>query len=183
MVWAPLTLVVTGALMVNHVIALPQPTETGAMIAAMSALGDTRGDSPLVVHVVADGCSCTDSLFDHLLSRGPRGDLDEVILFVGADPDRESAIRAAGYRLAVTDRAGLLAGYGLESAPILVVVEPPDRLRYIGGYYRFPAAVRPLDEQVLASLDAGTAHAPLPIFGCAVSERLAEQIDPLGLQR
>ena len=182
-VWVPVTLLLTGALMVNHVIALPEPGDVEALSAAVASLRTEGREAPLVVHIVADGCSCTDSLFQHLLDRGPRAGLDEIVLFVGDDPQRERAVLARGYRLAVTDRDALWTDFGLEAAPILVVLEPSDALTYVGGYYRFPAAVRPLDEQVLASREAGLAHDALPIFGCAVSERLAEQIDPLGLQR
>jgi hypothetical protein len=182
-IWAPVTLLVTAALMVNHVVAMPAPTEIERLTGAVLALRHPSDDRRLVVHVVADGCSCTDSLFDHLTERGPQADTDEWVVFVGEDPVRERSVRDRGFALRSTTRAGLQAEFGLEAAPILIVADRAGGLAYVGGYYRYPAAVAPLDESVLSAVGRGERPDGLPIFGCAVSERLAEQLDPLGLQR
>lgn len=55
------------------------------------------------------------------------------------------------------------------------------RVRYLGGYYDHPSASNPLDLRLREALDRGERVAPLPIYGCAVSPRLREAFDPLGL--
>lgn len=182
MIWAPAALVVVALLMVNHVVAMPEPSDVERLQGAVVELLGGRLERRAVVHVIYAGCSCTDGLVAHLDERGPRPDADEVVLYVGADRERQARLAARGFRVEPLPRSALEQRFALQAAPILVVIEPDGVLTYVGGYYRYPAAVHALDQEVLASLDAGKAPEAFPIFGCAVDPALARQLDPLGLQ-
>ncbi len=177
-IWAPCMLVVVSLLMVNHVIAMPGPTDLSRL---ETALSEHAGPSRTLVHVIYQHCSCTRGLVRHLLERGPYPDANEVVLFVGADRELGEQMRAAGYSFQTLSRDHLVQKYGLEAAPILSILDAGE-LRYVGGYYRLPAAIHPLDQALVTALDHSEKLEPLPVFGCAVSERLLDQVDPLGLQ-
>ncbi|MEE4301940.1 MAG: hypothetical protein V2J24_21055 [Pseudomonadales bacterium] len=180
--WALLCACLLGALSMGHVVAFPEP-ERDRLAGLLAALHEFGGDAPgrLAVHVIASDCSCTESLFRHLVEHGPVDDTEEVILFVGPEHrGKRAASRAAGYRF-VNIAHEELEALGLESAPVLADFAADGRIRYLGGYYDHPSASNPLDLRLRTALDRGERVAPLPIYGCAVSARLREAFDPLGL--
>ncbi|MFZ5476536.1 MAG: hypothetical protein ACOZNI_07130 [Myxococcota bacterium] len=77
-------------------------------------------------------------------------------------------LAAAGYTLERVDAAAYAARFGLEAAPILVVLDAGGALAYAGGYYDVPAAVRALDVSLLDAVRGGERPAALPVFGCAI---------------
>lgn len=175
--WLPVTLAIVASLMVSHVVAMPSPTDGARLRDGVSAL--RRGDGPFRLHVLYERCSCTRSLWAHLMERGAQAGVDELILYVGADPERAAEARRRGYRFARRTPEALSDTLGLDAAPLFVVAE--DEIAYVGGYYALPAAVDPRDEAIVRALAGGEPVAPLPIYGCAVSPALQDQVDPLGL--
>lgn len=177
-IWAPVTIVVTSLLMVNHTIAMPMPDDLRRLEQGVTEwLG--RGDA--VVHVLYANCSCTDRLVDHLVTRGPVLADREVVVFVGTPQPSHERLATVGFEWHEWSQSDLTERTGVEAAPVLLVRQH-NRMDYVGGYFRYPAATRPLDEQIIADTAAGAPPKPLPIFGCAVSPRLRETVDPLGLQ-
>jgi len=170
-----------GSLAVTHVVALPGP-EDGSLQALLNSLRELRVQErgELVVHVLADDCSCTESLFNTLEKNGPDPDADEVMLFVGDNADKARRAVNAGYRF-VSISQDQLADMGLESAPVLAIFNESNEVGYLGGYYDHPAATNPLDRKLRLALAEGEPVAPLPIYGCAVSERLQQAFDPYGI--
>ena len=80
----------------------------------------------------------------------------------------------------ITPRA-LRETYQIEAAPVLVVVKPGGSIDYVGGYNRRKQEPRFMDLAILQDAMHQTDVASLPVFGCATSARLANAIDPLGL--
>ena len=134
-----------------------------------------------VVHVISGSCSCTDRLLTHLQARGAAHGREETIVYVGEVEPRLQTLRARGYTVRTMARTELRRGLALDGAPVLVVADNAE-LAYVGGYFQYPAAVRPLDERLIAEVAAGHAPRALPVFGCAVDAQLARQRDPLGLR-
>jgi hypothetical protein len=120
-------------------------------------------------------------LFTHLTERARFADADEIVLFVGEDPAKRLSAERAGLRFVSASPAGLAARYGIEAAPVLIAFDAAGGLRYLGGYYNHPSTIFPLDEKIHAQLVRGAVPGPLPVFGCAVSPRLQESVDPLGI--
>jgi hypothetical protein len=176
--WLVVTLVGLAALSVGHMASLPEPDDEALLRRAMLQM--RRGSSGnFLVHVIYGECSCARALFAHLLARRPFPGAEEAILFVGADDKKREAAKRAGFAFTEVSAQELAVRFGLEAAPVLVVLDAAGRLRYAGGYYGHPAAVTPLDERVYAELAAGAEVKPLPVFGCAVSPRLQKSLNPL----
>jgi hypothetical protein len=178
--WAIGTLLAISTLALPHMAPLPETSREARTMRALLGLR-TAADRELVVHVIAARCSCTERLFAHLMRRRPFGGADEIVLFVGDDPRKQEAARGAGFRYATVTDGQLQERFALESAPVMFVFDRRDRLRYAGGYFNHPSTVSPLDEDIHGRLIRGEAPPPLPVYGCAVSARLKDQLDPLGI--
>jgi len=178
--WAVVTLVGLAALSFNHMFAMPTPGQAQSLSQAMLSLRQGSGRE-FLVHVIDGDCSCTERLFAHLLERGPFPDVEEVVLFAGNDPGKQRAAEGAGFAFVAISSTALLERYHLEVAPVLVAFDGAANLRYLGGYYDHPAAMWPRDERLRDELARGDSPRPLPVFGCAVSERLQNELDPLGI--
>jgi hypothetical protein len=176
--WALVVLIGLASMSLGHMAAMPEPGDEGRLVRALRALR-VDPDRGFVVHVIYAGCSCTARLFAHLTQRPRFADADEIVLFVGDDPAKRRAAEHAGLRFTSTSPAALAERYGIEAAPLLIAFDAAGRLRYVGGYYNHPSTLFPLDEKIHAQLAQGGAPAPLPVFGCAVSPRLQNSIDPL----
>ena len=77
----------------------------------------------------------------------------------------------------VTSQA--LARVGVEAAPILIVIDPSGVVRYAGGYTERKQGPVVADIRILRATERGDAPVALPIFGCAVSERLRGELSTL----
>ena len=177
--WALVSVLVVGTLMVGHTAAMPGPVSWAGTDAGLLKVD---GAPTSVVHVVPANCSCTDGLVRHLIARGKRADVSELVLFVGEPTALHRSVVEAGYRLQVMPATELNARLGLTAGPVLAV-RRQGRLSYLGGYFRYPAAVRSLDESLIDDTLAGRLPDALPLFGCAVDPALLGRVDPLGLGR
>lgn len=175
--WLPVTVTVLAFLMVSHVVAMPSPSDEDRLREGVAAL--RLLDAPLRLHVIYEDCSCTRSLWAHLMERGAARGVDELVLYVGDDAERAREARRRGYRFRRTDPRSLSDTLGVDAAPLLVLASA--ELDYVGGYYAVPAAVSPRDEAIARAVAAHEPVEPLPIYGCAVSPALQDQVDPLGL--
>jgi len=178
--WAVVTMLGLASMSLGHMAAMPEPDDQARLTRELLALRREAGRG-FFVHVIYAGCSCTERLFTHLIARARFADADELVLFVGEDPAKRRAAERAGLRFTTASPAELAARFGMEAAPVLIAFDAAGRLRYLGGYYNHPSTIFPLDEKIHAQLAQGAAPAPLPVFGCAVSPRLQESVDPLGI--
>ena len=64
----------------------------------------------------------------------------------------------------------------------MVVIDPGDAVRYVGGYTPRKQADDVRDVAVLEALRRGEPVEPLPTFGCAVGRSLRAKIDPFGIR-
>jgi hypothetical protein len=173
-IWAPVTILFTSLLMVNHTIAMPMPNDLQQV---EQGLVEWLGRGDAVVHVLYANCSCTDSLVEHLVQRGSTPALREVVVFVGTSTLSQERLADVGFEWHQWSQLELTERTGLEAAPLLVIRQH-NRL----DYFRFPGANRPLDVRIIDDTTTGDPPKPLPIFGCAVSPSLRAIVDPLGLQ-
>lgn len=73
-----------------------------------------------------------------------------------------------------------LAQVGISAAPLLIVLDPQDRVRYEGGYSDRKQGPQIGDLEILASAYRGQAVAAHPLFGPAISEQPKRQRALLG---
>lgn len=182
--WAIVSLAVASALMMGHTYALPRPSSQS--MALRGALERDRSTSDrgrwLVHHFMYSRCRCSQRIVDSLVRRGAMPRIRERVVLVGAHPNYEAALYAAGFALDVVTPEQLKARYRIEAAPLLVVSDPVGAVRYAGGYTERKQGQDVRDVAIVRALMQGDRAAELPLFGCAVSRSLQIMLDPLGLK-
>ncbi len=73
--------------------------------------------------------------------------------------------------------------YGIESAPLMIVDDAHGVIRYAGGYTSRKQGLDYQDQAIVHQLLSGAEVDPLPLFGCAVSQRLKQMVDPFRLKK
>jgi hypothetical protein len=176
--WALIAVIGLAFLSGQHLASLPEPGNEALLSRALLELRH-GSNADFLVHVISSDCSCSTSLFTHLVRRGPFPGAEELILFVGRDANKQKAAIRSGFAFSSISDAELVSRFGLEAAPVLVIFDSKCRLRYAGGYYDHPATITALDERIHAELATGIDVPTLPLFGCAISPRLQKSLDPL----
>ncbi|HMC93192.1 MAG TPA: hypothetical protein VKO16_00325 [Polyangia bacterium] len=189
--WGVGILVVGASLMAGHLVSLPAPKVTDNRLRSSLRAG------PGVVqgrwsahHVLYQSCGCSQRVLAHLLERQARPDLVETVVYVrdpsSSDLTERDAVsaqaRLAGFGFEASTPAELESRYAVESAPFLLVGDGSGGVRYAGGYTDRSGSKQIEDIAIIDGLRAGRKMATLPVFGCAVSSRVQEAIDPLGLK-
>ena len=169
--WFVVLTTLCAGLLARHAIALPSPEPTAALGKRLS--GFVSGDRTfLAVHVLSSDCKCSLRIARHLTeSQRPSG-WREVVLWVGDEaPATELVARFETRRI----RASELAELGIEAVPMLIAVDPNGDVRYVGGYTdrKQGPVFRDLDVLTMARV---IALSPMPVYGCATSERLQRQL-------
>lgn len=192
-VWAPVVLLVLSSLMTSHWVPLPTPnTQSERLRAGIAALEATTPNGPgrvpaadswTIYHVLYAGCRCSRLVFDYLSERLPQGELREVVLLIGGEDEQLSAAcQASGVACIELTQEQLENEFGIESAPLFVVVDPAGEPLYVGGYTDRKQGLDYRDLDIVARLRDGEQVTPLPVFGCGVSTSLQDALDPLGLK-
>lgn len=169
--WACATVGIGTLLTGLHTLTLPPQTPHRGQV--------TQGWS--VVHSIAQKCPCSRTVLEHLVQRGVQPGFDETVVIVDGTDESIARLRSAGFWVEVATSETLESHYGLTGAPIMVVHRPDGSIAYTGAY----AARRnlpPQDLDILTRTRSGEAVAPFPLFGCAVSQALQRQMDPLNLK-
>ena len=179
--------VVVGAyLLAPHLLTLPSSDAAASVTRRFTAprLPGERGRW-LLVHVLDEDCACSLRVLDHLLTTPRPVDVVERVVLIArsGNAPRVAAIRARHFDLDVVTPEQLGERYHLEAAPLLVVVDPSDTVRYLGGYTTRKQASDVRDVAIAAAVVRGERVTPLPTFGCAVGASLRTTVDPLGLRR
>lgn len=174
--WFAAMLIVGAGLLAKHLVALPGPTDN-AKLAAINVLRSPHSQAGwLAVHVLYSECRCSQRIVDHLLTSHRPDGWSEMILWVGdAAPSAELETR---FEVKRVDRRDL-ARYGIEGAPLLVALDPAGVVRYAGGYTERKQGPVIDDLRILDTARRRESLASLPIFGCAVSDRLRRELAAL----
>lgn len=182
--WLPVMIVPGGYLLGGHTAGLPAPgAGDRAVEEAIAASRESaeRG-AWLVLHVLYGQCGCSQRVLDALASRGPAADVRERVVLVDGSDAAAARIAAAGFAVARVSADELVDRYHLESAPLFAVADPAGHLRYLGGYTERKRGPSLLDRSIVEALVRGEEVAPIPILGCAVSRRLKQITNPLGVR-
>jgi hypothetical protein len=168
--WFAVMVLLGAGLLARHAIALPAPSASPELAASMNALRrpENRGKW-LAVHVLYAQCRCSQRIARHLLETARPRDWSELVLWVG-DPAPPPALEQR-FDVRWID-AAQLARLGVESAPMLVAVGPEGQVRYAGGYTDRKQGPVIDDLPILQAARTTDRIASLPVFGCAVSDRL-----------
>jgi hypothetical protein len=174
-VWFCVMLVAGAGLLARHVVALPAPAQDTRLSRTLGELRQGRSGW-LAVHVLYAECRCSQRIVTHLTSTPRPAGWHEVVLWTGKGDPPAALARAFDVRRSSTED---LARRGLESAPLLAVLSPSDRVSYVGGYTDRKQGPDIRDGQIFAEAQRGGGPKALPVFGCAVSERLKSALAAL----
>jgi hypothetical protein len=185
--WAVVCVVIGAYLLASHLLTLPTPviSDPGLHQAISAQRHPAQRDRWLVLHVVFEDCKCSQRVLEHLLSTSRPTGIAERIVFVtehGAAAAPTAASKAHGFELDVVTPDQLVADYHIEAAPLLVIVDPHDTVRYAAGYTPRKQADDVRDLTLIDAVVRGEAVEPLPAFGCAVGRALSSKVDPLGIR-
>jgi hypothetical protein len=189
--WAPITLwfggivVLMAALAISHLFSLPRLARRDSRLAAGLAalLPDNRGGWASI-HALFTECRCSQRIFEHLRTSDRPRDLHEIVLLVGDDHDAiATQLTRRGFEVVSTAAEQLDARYGIEGAPTFVLVDPARNVRYSGGYTTRQQGPDIRDLAIVNEIRQGDEVADLPVFGCAISQRLKAVFDPFATRR
>lgn len=186
-IWAAVLFVVATSLTAAHLYVLPKPARADiALPRALAALRSADDQNHwLAVHVLYAQCRCSQRILEHLAASGRPAATREKLLLVGSRQDVQAsvtAIEARGIEVVQTTPSELRDRFHIEAAPLLVVADAGGAIRYVGGYSQHKQGLDLRDRQIIDGLIAQRPIRELPLFGCAVSKRLRELLDPLALR-
>jgi hypothetical protein len=181
-VWFSVMLAIGASLLVRHSVALPRPAVDSELERSLSTLRTPADVGKwMAVHVLYAECRCSQRVADHLLSSPRPADLAEQVLLVGRSAALEDSLTARGFHVTAVEPDELAARYHVLAVPLLLVAAPDGSIRYAGGYTTRKQGPDPRDLEIIASAKANRVTAALPVFGCAVSQKLDQVLNPLGL--
>ncbi len=181
--WATALLVICSSLMVSHWVALPTPSTANTLIRTAST-DSFVSQNVQVFHVLLKSCPCSRRIAEHLKSRQEILGVDEHIVLVGHDSDTDNYDWTFPdyFFVRVESADDVSQKLGIESAPLFVVTNGDEELVYSGGYTNRKQGPQIQDTQIITAVLRGERPEPLPVLGCAISKRLKNVIDPLGLK-
>ena len=177
--WAGGCCVILTLLMAGHTAAFKSSSDERQARFLEQLHPDVRGWQAL--HVLRSECKCSADVGSHLLARGLDSRLDwETVVLIGNDPERQASFERAGFVYLEMTPGQVVTDIGVESVPTMVLVST-GAVGYLGGYYRHRERTEALDGMIITKVLGGEPVEALPSFGCALSKRLQEAVDPLGL--
>ena len=182
--WALVAFAIVGSLAAAHWYALPRPVDDQPdLVRALAARRQPQDSGRwLATHVLYSECQCSRRIVEHLATRRARTDVSESVLLVGPESDYSARMRAAGYRVELLEPLELVRRYKIQAAPLLIVSDPRDVIRYMGGYTERKQGLAMRDGEIIDALYRGQQTSELPLFGCAVSRSLQKLLDPWNLK-
>jgi hypothetical protein len=173
---------VAASLLARHVIPLPVPEPSADLSRSVAPLRRPVDEGKwMAVHVLYTECRCSRLIAEHLRHDPRPEDLGEHVLLVGEDRDLAAALRRRGLAVRTLEPQRLSDEYGIDAAPLLIVVAPDGVVRYAGGYTARKQGPAPRDLEIIARLRGGARNAALPVYGCATSRQLRRDLNPLDL--
>jgi len=182
--WFAVMVTLSAIMLGRHVVPLPRPSaDDTALAAALTSLRRPENAARFfAVHVLFAECRCSQRIAEHLLTSPRPPEVSEAVLLVGENAALEASLRAKGFGVTRVDVDELDTRYHVKSVPILVVLAPDATVRYAGGYTTSKQGPDPRDLDIIArARTEGTLLKALPVFGCAVAEKLRSRLDPTGL--
>ncbi|MGC4079504.1 MAG: hypothetical protein QM702_21180 [Rubrivivax sp.] len=175
--WFVAMTAISAVLLGRHLLAFPQPADDAGQLRTLAS--DTRVMS--VVHVLYAQCRCSQRIVDHLVtSERPHG-VVETVLLVGDDDGAAARLVAHGFRVVTTTVDELGSRWRVTAVPLLVVIAPGGRVRYVGGYAARKQGPDPQDLAIIAIARGEGRLSSLPVYGCAVAGEVAERLGAKGV--
>lgn len=168
--------------MASHLVSMPTPQNVENFIKKIKNNYYKNDGRAVIVHTIYEKCSCTNSLLKHLVERGLQASSHEVVFVIGSRAPFETELSAKGFSVFKMKQQDFVKEFGIEAAPLLTLINSKGDLMYMGGYFKTSEARISTDQDIIQrALIEGQPYKPLPLYGCAVSDRLQKYIDPFRL--
>jgi hypothetical protein len=189
LILSSVVLYVTGVLLFPHYVALPEPTPQRLRYLVQTASANlvpasqpfphsknsdevnTHLSSTFALHVLALDCGCSQTVLTQI-------DLENVL-----EGDIEAALVKKNYEVKVLENMDNVKEYGVEAVPMFLVADHFGKIYYQGGYTARKNRPPLVDQNILNAIASdSTVPSSMPLFGCAVGQKLRQALDPLGLK-
>jgi hypothetical protein len=139
-----------------------------------------------IVHVLGEGCGCSEFVSEYLYERGKKLGLNELVYFIGNEESLKSNLRVKGFDTSFhTFESIRKKKLKTEGVPYFQIYNTENKLVYSGGYDNkmITKYTKFKDLEILKSLQIyKTTDKSLPVYGCATSKNIQELIDPFQLK-
>jgi hypothetical protein len=142
-----------------------------------------------VLHFLSPACSCSQTVIDHLLSRGPLSGQESKETIVLIDDHKNiylSKFFKKKFNVLTLSSDDIKKDYdgSIRGVPLLAIYDSKKTTRYVGGYSE--KQITPFSKidikSFIDNLDKGRTIASKPVIGCAVSKEFQKLLDPFGLK-
>lgn len=148
----------TGALLVSF--HAPLRTEVSA-----GWLDRQEASAQSIYHFAAADCRCSERLLQHLLTRAPRREAREVVVYIGERKPVLELLESIGYEVLLEASP---EATGVQAAPWLLVRSASGAISYSGGYEPSPY----WESRILFNVEHRVRQASLSTPGCTTSKSL-----------
>lgn len=162
-------------------------TPQNGKFSADQLIGDTQNFG--VIHFLTPECSCSQSIFEHLMQRGPLDKetaTESVVIIDDNKLEYAEKLKARGFPSTsyTSEDLSSLFTAGVTGVPLLVIFDSQKVTRYVGGYSeRLITPFTQIDiPSFLKSLSQGRELSSHPVRGCSVSKEYKKILDPLGIK-
>ena len=133
-----------------------------------------------MIHVLAEGCGCSEIIADYLIERKSLKDVSESIMLLGETKQYAVKLKEAGFKILSSKD---IKGY-VEGVPLLIIHNKIGDIMYSGGYAN--NMVTPItkiqDINLLKQVKNNINPKDYLVMGCAVAMNIKKELDPLGLK-
>ncbi len=142
-----------------------------------------------IIHFLTPACSCSQSIYEELISRPPYKEdwaKEAVVLIDDSKNVMKPHLLSKGYKVISLSSKSIDKNNkgSIRGVPLLVIYDKKKVTRYVGGYSA--QAITPFTdiniESFLKKIESGAEVDSLPVIGCAVSKEYKKLLDPFGLK-
>ena len=181
-VWFAAMSFICSTLMIGHWVQLPTP-KVGSNQLFVSVSNSTENAKWRALHFLSSECVCSQRILKHLANREPLSDIEETIIIVGEPDANRDLVAGSKFSIDWVAPEELKSKYGVDAAPLLVVLDSDQTIRYSGAYTARKRGFPIQDVHLITQTLAGEVIQPLPLFGCGISKEMQSLTDPLGLKK
>jgi hypothetical protein len=151
---------------------------------AQTSMAQNKKNLWSLTHVLGAECKCSAKVAEYLKKRGPQSGISEQVLIIGKASAEILSLKDQGFPVRVVEAAEIKEDLSRLGVPFLLIATPNGDNVYAGGYseksVQDGSPVR--DLEILESLQGHRVPQSFPIFGCAISRKLQNLVDPFSLK-
>jgi len=178
-------IVIMGVLSLVHTWHYVDLRAPASMTEELALLENRGGDKYQILHVLGEGCGCSEFTADYLFERGARPGLKEVVYFLGPKETLKQDLVSKGFEVHFKTLEELeKKNKEINGVPLFQVYGKDKSLLHSGGYSNkmITRGTKYLDIPTFKEILADGFAKSNPVFGCAIGQKFINIIDPLGLK-